>query len=104
MSALSRQVMDQGAVGDLVARRDGGRRGIGILDVPIAIQFLKSQRGTAQIRIREQRGVTSHHQPVGHRLGRFGVGGTGQCHEADDQMPLDAVVGPLGDGFRLGKD
>ena len=64
-SALCGQVMHQGAIGDLVARRDGGRRGVGILDVPVAIEFLQGQTETTKAGIGKQGGMNGHLQPIG---------------------------------------
>ena len=94
--ALRREVMYQGAVRDLITCRNSGRRGIGILDVPLAVQFLKSDAQAAKVGIGKQGCVSGNLQTIGNDLGGFAAGLTGHGDQTNDQMALDTIIGPLG--------
>ncbi len=94
--ALRREVMYQGAVRDLITCRNGSRRGIGILDVPLAIKLLKSDAQAAKVDVGKQGCVSGNLQTIGNDLGGFAAGFTGHGDQADDQMTLDTIIGPLG--------
>lgn len=94
--ALRREVMYQGAVRDLITCRNGSRRGIGILDVPLAVQFLKSDAQAAKVGIGKQGCVSGSLQTIGNGLGSLTVGFAGHGDQTNDQMALDTIIGPLG--------
>ena len=72
--ALRREVMYQGAVRDLITCRNGSRRGIGILDVPLAIKLLKSDAQAAKVDVGKQGCVSGNLQTIGNDLGGFAAG------------------------------
>ena len=96
--------MGHGSVAELVARGKRGDQRVGILHIPLTVQFSQTHAQPAQIGIGKERRVSCNQQTVGDRLGCFANGFTRKRHDAKHQLALHAVVDTRGHRVGLRKD